>query len=112
MFNKNYPWEIPHWWSTNSSVSFGPVTNDLGVNCTGNTVVQLRIKFWQLVLWVDRSLGNVTDSSCLDDVPDDELLDRLVFWHTTGAVGATHWFHVATTVLCTSSIPSFTRLKK
>lgn len=75
-----------------------------------HTVVQLGVQLGQDVLLVHGRLGDVPHSRRLDDVPDDELLDRLVLWHATGAVGATHRVYVATAVLGTSTIPSLARL--
>lgn len=59
---------------------------------------------------IDGGLSDITNGGSLDDVPDDKLLDRLVLWYAPGAVGATHWLHVATVVLATSSITAFLRL--
>lgn len=59
---------------------------------------------------VHGGLGDVTDSRSLDNVSDDEFLDRLVLGHASRAVGATHGLHVSAVVLAASSITAFLRL--
>lgn len=69
-----------------------------------------RKEFAGILTCVDGSLGDVTDSRSLNDVADDELLDRLVLGHTTSTVGASNGLHVSTVVFTTSSITAFLRL--
>lgn len=76
-----------------------------------HTVVQLGVQLGQDVLLVHGRLGDVPHSRRLDDVPDDELLDRLVLGHAPSAVGATHGLHVAAVVLAPSSITPFLGLQ-
>lgn len=73
--------------------------------------LQNNINSPEILTVVDRGLGDITHGSGFHDVPDDELLDRLVLRDTTGAVGATHGLYVATVVLAASSITAFLRLK-
>lgn len=107
-----YPWEIANWRCPDATVSLGPVSHDFGVNSAGYAVVKLRVELGEGVVVVDTGVSDVPNSSSLDDVADDELLDRLVFRHATGAVGASHGVYVATTVLGTSTVPSLARLLK
>ena len=44
-------------------------------------------------------LVDISDGSSLDYVSNDELLDSLVLWNQTTAVGAVHWYDVSSTVL-------------
>jgi hypothetical protein len=60
---------------------------------------------------IARSLIDVSDSSCLDDVADHKLLDGLVLGHTPSAVGATDRVHMTPAVLGASSVASFAGLK-
>lgn len=69
-----------------------------------HAVVQLGVQLGQDVLLVHGCLGDVPDSGRLDDVADDELLNRLVLRNATSAVGATDGLHVPTVVLAPSSI--------
>lgn len=82
------------------------------MNRTGYTVVQFCVQFRKLVLRIDGGFRNVPDGRSFDNVPDDEFLDSLIFWYTSRAVGATNWFHVSTTVLCTTSVSPFAGLRK
>lgn len=56
--------------------------------------------------FVDRCFCDVSDTSGFDYVPNDELLDGLVLWDTTGAVGASNWLDVASALLCSSIVSS------
>lgn len=53
----------------------------------------------------DAGIADVTEGGSLDDVANDEALDRFVLGHTTTAVGAPNGFHVTTTLLRTSAVP-------
>lgn len=61
---------------------------------------------------VDAGDGDITNSGCLNNVSDDELLDRLILWHASCTVGATDGLHVSTVVLAASSITAFLGLKR
>lgn len=76
-----------------------------------HTVVQLGVQLGQDVLLVHGRLSDVTHSGRLDDVPDDELLDRLVLRNAAGAVGATHGLDVPAVVLAAPSITPFLGLQ-
>lgn len=52
-------------------------------------------------------LGDVPHSRCLHDVPDDKLLDGLVFGHAAGTVCAADGLNVATALLGTAVVPPF-----
>jgi len=69
------------------------------VNGAGHAVAELSIQLGKLVAGVHTSLRDVPHSSCLNDVPDDKLLDGLVLGHTLGAVGATDGLDMAPSVL-------------
>lgn len=69
-----------------------------------DAVVELRVELGQNIGIPDAGLGDITDGGSLHDVADHELLDRLVFGHATGTVGAAHGLHMATVVLVASSI--------
>lgn len=55
---------------------------------------------------VDRGLGDISDGGSLDDISHDELLDRLILGHASGAVGASDSLHVAAALLASSSVSS------
>ena len=74
--------------------------------------MQLGVQLGQDVLLVHGRLSDVPHGRRLDDVPDDELLDRLVLGHAASAVGATHGLHVAAVVLAASSITPLLGLKR
>lgn len=57
-------------------------------------------------------LRDVPHSCCLDNVPDDKLLDGLVFGHATGTVGAADGLNVTTALLGTTVVPPFLGLGK
>lgn len=63
-----------------------------------------------LLTWIARCLGDVPDGCSLDDVPNYELLDGLVFGHAPGTVGAAHRLDVAASMLRSPSVPPFARL--
>lgn len=60
---------------------------------------------------IDRSLGHVSDRSCLHNVTDHILYDGLVFRNAASTVCAAHWPDMATTVLGPSIVPALLRLK-
>ena len=75
-----------------------------------------RISFHDAVVTLSLTLVNtglvdVTDSSGLNNVADDKLLDGLVLGTAAGAVGAPDGVHVAAAVLVASSIAALGRLK-
>lgn len=112
-------------WCSDLTVFFASVADDLGVDRTRDAVMQFRVQFgqWiscsavtQLVVWmiirqmltvIDRSVGDVPDSGRFDDVADHELLDGLVFGHTSGTVSAPDGLHMSATVLCSTVVPTF-----
>lgn len=55
----------------------------------------------------DAGLRDVSHSRCLNDVPDDKLLDGLVLGDTPGTVGAADGLHMATALLGTTVVPPF-----
>ena len=57
-------------------------------------------------------LRDIPDSCSFNNVSDDKLLDGLVFWYTTGTVGAADGLHMPTAFLGTSVIPSLLSLIK
>lgn len=65
-----------------------------------------------LLTGVDACHGDVTNSSCFDDVSDDELLDGLILRNASGAVGASDSLHMSSVVLAASSITAFLGLKR
>merc|ERR1712212_825028 len=78
------------------------IPHNLGVDCAGDAVVELGVQLGQLVACVDARLGDVPDSSSLNNVPNDKLPDCLVLGDTLGAVGAADVLDVAPAVLVAS----------
>lgn len=60
---------------------------------------------------VDAGFSDIPDSSSLNNVADDELLDGLVLGNTTSAVGAANGIGVAAAVFGSSVIAAFAGLK-
>ena len=56
--------------------------------------------------FVSRRISDVSHGSRLDDVPHDELLDRLVLGAATAAVGAADEADVSASLLVSSVVPS------
>lgn len=104
--------EVLWWRRTDATGLPGTVPDDLAVDSARHAVVQLGVQLWQDVLLVHGRLGDVTHSGRLDDVPDDELLDRLVLRNASGAVGATHGLDVPAVVLATPSVTTFLGLQR
>lgn len=65
------------------------------MNGARDTVNHLDVELGQSVLLVHGSLGQITDSSGLNNVADSESLDGLVLGDGTRAVGASHECYVA-----------------
>ena len=57
----------------------------MSVDGARDTVGELDVELGESVLGVDRSVGDVTDGSGLDDVPDGESLDA-VEWESVVAL--------------------------
>ena len=85
--------------STVLSSLMAPVTDNLGMDGAGNTVVELGIKLGKLVASVYTGLGDVPHGSSFDNVPDDVLLDGLVFGYALSTVSAAHGLDMTSTVL-------------
>lgn len=71
--------------------------------------------FWQYYrfsTFINTSVSDVTDCSSLYNIPNDKLLDGLVFWYTSSTVCATNELHMTTPLLASSIISSFRSLKK
>jgi len=94
-------------WGPDLSVFTGAVTNYFAVDSAGDTIVQLGIQLRQLELRVDAGFSDIPDSSSLNNVADDELLDGLVLGNTTSAVGAANGIGVAAAVFGSSVIAAF-----
>lgn len=69
------------------------------------------LPFVKKLTFVHRRVSDIANSRRLDDVSHHELLDRLVFGHAAGAVGASHRLHMAAAVLRTSVITSLRSLR-
>ena len=87
------------WRSSDSPVSSRSNSDDLGVNSTRDTVLQLVVSLWQSVLSVDGGLGQISDSSSLNNVSDSHSLDSLVLWNGPRAVNTSDWSDVTSTLL-------------
>merc|ERR1719228_1796099 len=85
----------------------GSVADNLGVDGAAHAVAQLSIQLGELVASVHTGLGDVPDSSSLNDVPDDELLDGLILGDALGTVSATHGLDMAPSVLVTAVVAAF-----
>ena len=86
-------------------------TDNTGVNSTRDTVVKLNIQLGNSIFLIDGSFLKITNSSSFYHVTDSETLDGLVLGNATVAVDTTNKFGVATSVLVTSVISSFTGLR-
>lgn len=91
-------------WSTVPSSLARSHTDDVSVDSTRDTVCELDVKLGKGVLLVDTGVGQVTDSSSLDDVPDSESLDGLVLGDCSRAVGASDESNVASAVLVATAV--------
>ena len=69
-----------------------------------HAVAELRVKLGKLIAGIHAGFRDISHSSGLNDVPDDELLDSLILGHTLGAVGATDGLDMATPVLVATVI--------
>lgn len=54
---------------------------------------------------------DISDGGRFNDVSDHKLFDSLVFWDTSGTIGAPYSFNVTTAVFSASSITAFASLK-
>jgi len=93
-----------HWRLSVSSLVGRSGTNDTGVDGTRNTVVNLQVQLWDLVLWVNRGLLHITLGGSLDDVAHLESLDRLILGDRSVTVGACDWLDVASTTSVLATI--------
>lgn len=87
------------WWSSDSSVSSRSNSNNSGVNCTRDTVVDLVVHLWDWIFVVNRSFRDISDSCCFNHVSDSHSLDCLILWNTSGTVNTSDWLDVTSTVL-------------
>lgn len=85
-------------------IQFGPLNLQGQFHVIGDTLAVLTV--------VAGSIRNITNGSGFDDVPDHELLDRLILRDAAGAIGATHGLDVAAVVLAASSITPLLSLKR
>jgi len=69
-----------------------------------DAVQQLCVQLRQLVCVIDTGLGDISDGGRLNNVPDHELLDRLVLRYASGAVGASDSANVSAAVLRASVV--------
>ena len=97
---------------TVATVNSGTNTNNSGVDSARDTVVELDVQLGDSVFLIDGSFLKITDSSSFYHVTDSETLDGLILGDTTVTVDTTNNLVVATTVLVTSVISSFTGLFK
>jgi hypothetical protein len=95
---------------TVATINSGTDTNNSSVDSARNTVVKLDVQLRDSILLIDRSFLKITDSSSFYHVTDSETLDGLILGNTTVTVNTTNNLVVATTVLVTSVISSFTGL--
>jgi hypothetical protein len=82
------------------------------VDSARDTVVELDVQLGDGIFLIDRGFLKITDSSSFYHVTDGETLDGLILRNTTVAVDTTNNLVMATTVLVTSVISSFTGLNK
>jgi hypothetical protein len=85
-------------------------TDDTRVNSTRDTVVELDVQLGDSIFLIDGGFLEITDSSSFNHVTDGESLDGLILGNTTETVETTNILVVATAVLVTSVISSFTGL--
>lgn len=100
-------WLEPWRRSSTTSLFSASDSNDMGVNSARDTIVHLDVKLGKSIFLEDGSFSNVTGSSVLDHVLDQETFDCLVFWDTTAAIQTTDRFYVASTGLVSAVIASF-----
>jgi hypothetical protein len=82
------------------------------VDSARDTVVELDVQLGDGIFLVDRGFLKITDSSSFYHVTNGETLDGLILGDTTVTVDTTNNLVMATTVLVTSVISSFTGLCK
>jgi len=92
------------WRSAVSATFAGSDTNDLSVNGTGNTVLELQVHLWDAILGEDGGIGDITNCGRFDHVTNSESLDCLVFWCASRAVAASDGLDVSTSGLVTSAM--------
>lgn len=89
------------------AVQDGTDTDDTSVNGTRDAVLHLQVQLGQVVAGVENTgIRNITDSSRLDHIPDDESLHGLVLGGHTAAVRAPDDTGVSTALLVPSVIAS------
>lgn len=99
--------ESDSWWgSSDSSSSSGSYTDNLGVDCARDAVVELVVKLWESILGVDRGIGDISDGSRLDHVSYGESLDGLVLRDTSRAVRASDRFYFMSDIVTRYYDPS------
>jgi hypothetical protein len=69
------------------------------------------VKFNSELTSVDASHSDISNSCSLNDVSDDKLLDGLILWNASSAIGAAYSLYMSTVVLAASSITTFLGLK-
>lgn len=84
---------------TVATVHTGTNTDNLGVDSTRHTVLQLDVQLWKSVLLVNTGIGHITNSSSFNNVANHESLDGLVLWAAATAVCATNKFVVSSSIL-------------
>lgn len=68
--------------------------------------MDLVVKLWESILGVDRGVRDISNGSRFDHVSDCESLDGLVLRDTSGAVGASNWLGMTTSVLVSPVVSS------
>jgi hypothetical protein len=96
---------------TVTTVDSGTNTDNTSVNGTRNTIMKLDVQLGDSVLLIDGSFLKITDSSGLYHITDSKTLNGFILRDTTETIDTTNILVVATTVLVTSVISSFTGLQ-
>jgi len=103
----NSAWES-WWWRAVLSGFLRPVSNHFRVDCTRHAVMELGVQFRQCICFVNTGISDISHCRCFHNVANDELLDGLIFWYTSGTVCTTNRVNVPSTVLTTAIISPFT----
>jgi len=90
------------WRGTVAPAFSGADTYDLAVDGAGYAVLEFQVHLRDSVLWEDGGIGDITDGSRLDHVPDGESLYCLILGCASRAVGAADRLDVAAALLVTS----------
>jgi len=67
--------------------------------------VQLHVDLGEDVTLVDALFSDISQSSSLHYVPDDELADGFVLWHTSRTVSTPEELYMSTALLVPPSVP-------